>query len=519
MKDKMYGMRCNPALQLPINRGQIAKNKTLQIIFILIFSFFNLHSLSASSDTTAGRIIYPYNATTAIVKAGENFDVWFHSNPGQVVNSIILKSPYIKVSIPAGSITTTSGNWQYDSVSGNTYNTKVKVSVPLGIPEDRYDLILNTSEGEVISNSAVKVIREYKTHYKIFLIADSHLGHRGSEQVPNKLSAFVDMANIINADIVAILGDVVHYHSDPTQLKRRMDLFYQGNEAEGLKGMHDFNAAAFVVAGNHDFQEGGSDGLPYSGYYDLKSDYWNQWHGLQNHFFTYGNSRFMIFNNGWNEYDWQWQRDRAHSWLHEEGSNGNLNVAFAHISRTEYMDTFARDNNIGLYVLGHNHHLGDRNPYIIDQRLVKYYARSVREYMEFLLFRVDDTNGTYMPMGYPNIDPGTEGYGLSTANNKVLENDEENTHADRSTWIYNLSLNFEHENNGNSPFNTATLVNKYEYDIPDARVRFIMPKGAVYSVLEGDVYQAFDGDKFHIVDVDIDLNACSTTVVSIAPVK
>ena len=30
-------------------------------------------------------------------------------------------------------------------------------------------------------------------------------------------------------------------------------------------GMHDFNAATFVVAGNHDFQEGGADGLPKEG--------------------------------------------------------------------------------------------------------------------------------------------------------------------------------------------------------------------------------------------------------------
>ncbi len=504
----------------PLKSRPIGRNQTLQMIFILVFSFLNLHSLSGSTstDNTAGSIIYPYNATTAIVKPGQSFDVWFNSKPGQVVSSVVLKGPYNTALIPSESITTVSGSWEYDPVSENTYNTKIKVRVPQEIPEDRYDLILNTSGGEVISRSAVKVIREYKTNYKIFLIADSHYGQRGTEvMVPNKHTAFVEMANIINPDIVVNAGDVVYYHSDPSQLKERMDLFYQGNEAEGLKGMHDFNAATFVIAGNHDYPEGGIDGLPREGYNDLKSDYWNRWHGLQYHFFRYGNSRFMIFNNGWLGYDWHWQRDRAANWLNGEGSNGNLNVALAHISRTEYMDSFASENDIGLYLLGHNHHLGDRNPYMIDERQVMYYIRSVREYMEFMLFRVDDSKGTFMPVGYTNTDPDTDGYGLSTANNRVLENDEERTNPDMSVWIYNLTLDYEHDNNGSSSYNTATLINKFDYAISDARVRFIMPQGAVYRVSQGSVYQAFDGDKYHVVDVDIHLNASSKTVVKIAP--
>lgn len=498
----------------------IGRTQTLQVVFILFFSFSNLLFLSGFSppDTTAGSIVYPWNATTAIVKTGESFDVWFNSKPEQSVNSAVLKGPYNTVPIPSKSIVTVSGNWQYDPVSGNRYNTKILVKVPQDIPEDRYDLILNTSSGEVTSGRAVKVIREYKTNYKIFLISDSHLAQRGTEVlVPNKHTAFVKMANIINPDIVVNAGDVVYYHSDPSELKKRMDLFYHGNEAEGLKGMHDFNAATFVVAGNHDYQEGGIDGLPREGNCDLKSDYWNRWHGLQYHFFKYGNSRFMIFNNGWLGYDWQWQTDRAAAWLNGEGSNGHLNVAIAHISRTEYMDSFAREKDIGLYLLGHNHHLGDRNPYPLDERLVMYYIRSVREYMEFMLFRVDDTKGSYLPVGYTNTNPDTDGFGLSTANNRVLENDEERVNPDMSVWVYNLTLDYEHENNGSSSSNTATLVNKFDYAIPNARVRFVMPKGAVYTVSKGSVYQAFDGDKYHVVDVDVDLNAASTTEVKIAP--
>ncbi len=505
----------------PVKSKLSGRNQTLQIIFVLIFSFFNLLSISAlsSNDAGAGRIIYPWNATTAIVKTGESFDVWFDTKPDEVVNSVILNGPYNTATIASESIATISGSWQYDPVSGNTYNTKIKVKVPKDLPEDRYDLVLKTSNGEAISRSAVKVIREYKTNYKIYLISDSHFGQRGSEEMmAKKHSAFVELANIINPDIVVNAGDVVSYHSDPSQLKDRMDLFYNGNETNGLKGMHDFNAATFVLAGNHDYPEGGGiNGLPLKGHYDMKSDYWNKWHGLQYHFFKYGNSRFMIFNNGWNDYDWQWQRDRAVYWLHDEGSNGNLKVALAHISRTEYMDSFASENDIGLYMVGHNHHLGDRNPYMLNEKLVKYYIRSVREYMEFMLFQIDDSNGTYLPVGYTNTNPDTDGFELSTANNRVLENDEERSNPDVSVWIYNLTLDYEHVNNGISSNNSATLVNRFDYAIPDARVRFIMPKGFVYTISQGSIYQVFDGDEFHIVDVDIHLNAASTTVVKIAP--
>jgi predicted phosphodiesterase len=524
-----------PALQLQLNQCRqnfqqvktiesipIGRDQSLKMVFILILALFNAQFLSGftSTDTIVGRIIYPWNATTAIVKTGESFEIWFDSKPGQILRSVVLKGPYNTVPIPSESITSKTGTWQYDPVSENTYNQRIMVTVPQDIPEDRYDLVLNTSEGEVISRRAVKVIREYKPNYKIFLISDSHLGQRGTEVlVPNKQTAFIEMANIINADIVVNAGDVVHYHSDPSRLRERMDLFYQGNKEESLKGMHDFNAATFVIAGNHDYPEGGIDGLPREGHYDKKSDYWNQWHGLQYHFFKYGNSRFVIFNNGWVGYDWHWQRDRAVNWLNGGGANGNLNVALAHISRAENMDSFARENDIGLYMVGHNHHLGDRNPYKLDERLVKYYIRRVREYMEFMLIQVDNSQGTFMPVGYTNTDPETDGYGLSTANNRVLENDEEKNNPDMAAWIYNLTLDYEHDNNGSSTYNSATLINKFDHAIPDARVRFVMPKGSTYSVSQGSVYQAFDGDKYHVVDVDIHLDAVSTAVVEIAPVK
>ena len=515
----MYSTRCKMPRSPVAKASQRSNNPSyLMMACLVFFSFVGMLSLyGSSSSEPCGKIMYPWNAITAIAKAGEHFDVWFVADQEQVASSVVLRGPYHSVEIDSESITSVSGEWEYDPISGNTYNTHITVTVPPNVPEDRYDLILNTSCGDVISYRAVKVIRDYKPSYKIFVMADSHMGQGGNELlVASKHTAFVNVANIINADIVINAGDVTYYQSDSTHLRSIMDLFYRGDESKGLLGMHDFDAATFVLAGNHDYQEGREYGLPNIGYYDLKADYWNTWHGLQYHFLRYGNSRFMMFNNGWHTYDWLWQTERAADWLKGDGSGGNLRIATAHISRTEHMHEFAREHHIGLYLLGHNHNLGDRNPYMLDDRLIMYYARAVRKYMEFLLFHVDNDQGTFTPLGVINNDPDTVGYGLSTANNRILVNDEERNNPDASVWVYNLTLDYQFENNGISTYNVATFVNKFDYSIPAARVRFVMPKGNDYVVSKGTIYQAFDGDLFHIIDVDIDLKANSTTVVEIA---
>lgn len=58
-------------------------------------------------------------------------------------------------------------------------------------------------------------------------------------------------------------------------------------------------------------------------------------------------------------------------------------------------------------------------------------------------------------------------------------------------------------------------MNKFEVGFPRARVRFVMPKGKIYTVSNGTIEQAFDGDSFHIVDVRVSLEANSAASVKI----
>lgn len=463
----------------------------------------------AGFAAAAGKIVHPWNAVPTIVKAGEAFEVWFDAGNGQDVNSAELRGPFHSVRIP--SVATETGNWTYDPISGNTYNTRVSASVPADTPTDRYDLVLHTSAGKVESVRAVRVIRETKADYKILHLSDSHLRDGMAHQnglLEKKHTAIVDMANIINPELVFVTGDNIMFGRD---FQDRVDNFYLGNDEHGFKGMHDFNAACFVVAGNHDH---GSE--PYEGHPVEKSRFWNEHHGLQYHGFKYGNGRFMLFSNAWVNYDWAWQRAWFDGWLKDDGAGGNLRVAVAHLSAVDRMGRFANRNGLNLSLVGHNHHLGDRNPWKLDDRLILFYARTVREYLEFNLYQVDDRTGGWSALGDINTNATTDGHGLPTGVCKVLANDELRNDPDHTRWQPNLTLDHARPNDGTTADNLATLVNRFDFDIPDARVRFVMPKGKEYAVSGGTVEQSFDGDSAHIVDVSVDLKARSTTTVRIA---
>jgi len=137
-------------------------------------------SVTVSGDTNPddnfvdgpGKIVYPWRATTAVLKGGESFNVMFIAEPDQTVDSVILKGPYNKL---YPSIDVDTGSWVYDKTSGNKYNTKITVHVPSGSPADRYDLILRTSIGDEVSLGSVKVVKKYQSNYYIMHFSDTKL--------------------------------------------------------------------------------------------------------------------------------------------------------------------------------------------------------------------------------------------------------------------------------------------------------------------------------------------------------
>ncbi|MBN2512428.1 MAG: hypothetical protein JXB18_05770 [Sedimentisphaerales bacterium] len=439
-----------------------------------------------------GKIIYPWNAATAIVKAGENVTVWFNADEGQTVTSAKLRGPCSTVSIPL--VARQTGSWQYDEISGNMYNTRIAITVPAGTPQERYDLILNTTAEQEISHGAVKVVREYKTDYTIMHISDTHLCQGAKiNGLPNglfKISAMVDIANIIGPEMVFITGDLINDNMFPPQ--ERADLFYKGSEVNGLKGVCNFHAASFSAAGNHDFLQQSQTS---AGFYPEKSKFWNQYHGLHYHHFKYGNTRYMIVNTGWEGFDWAYQLKEHISWLADVGP-GNLRIAAYHKSENGIMGAWADTVNLGLAMIGHNHHLAGNNPYELGGRRIQYYANSTREHFAFNLFRIH-SDGSYTAVN----------------NREFVENPSDAP----SLWRPKLKLAYAKANDGTARTNTATLINNFDVGFPNARVRFLMPKGNTYSVSKGTVEQAFDGDSMHVVDVQVAIDPNSMNTIEIYP--
>lgn len=479
-------MKTSAAKQLKKFSSGCFKNSFLNMkkiaIIFLLFCFANVG--------WCGNIVYPWRATTAIVKSGEGFEVWFNADAGQKVSSVILQGPYHTVSTKHKIKT---GSWVYDLTSQNTYNTKITVRVPRTVPADRYDIVLNTSTGFVTSPAGVKVVKEYKSSYYILHFSDIHAFQKGYETTMSRLSTIVDIANIINPEMVFNTGDNLYRPNE-----ERMNQLFAGNDKTGYKGLNQLTAAAFTVAGNHDID---FDNLPEEGFYKEKADLWNKWWGLQSYNFKYGSGRFMMINNGWHGFKPSHQVTAIDPWLQKEGA-GNLRVGAAHI-RNKEMNAFDSIANPGLILIGHNHHIANQNPSPLNNKPIQYIVNSVRDNMEFNLFRVDGKTGNYAPVSE------------LTAQVVYVENPEDN----KTPALYKpkLTLSYLIPNNGSSATNTATIINKFNFPIEGAKVRFVMPLGNSYSVSKGKIEQAFKGASVHVVDVLVNLEPNSTTVVEIRP--
>ncbi|MHC1705711.1 MAG: Ig-like domain-containing protein [Tenuifilaceae bacterium] len=485
-----------------VNIGNCIRKKALAFsIALLLFSL--------STNVWAGKIIYPWRSTTAIVKAGETFEVWYSADDGQTVNSIELQSPYIKVN--ATITNSISQTWIYDQWSGNTCNLKLTVSVPTNTPVDRYDLILKTSTGDEISLAGVKVIKEYKSSFYIFHISDAHRwqGSYDPTKILQSVSTTVDVANIIDPEMIIETGDN-HYPNtnNVSSTIQRINDYMNGfiNGTDFIKGMNHFSAPVFSVPGNHDTPQKNYQLEP-----DLKTPaaYFNQHYGLQAYNFTYGDARFIGLNNSWfsDESDgipnFGHQTDAAKSWLNEVGK-GNFRIGYCHVNTPNPLNAFydplaLAGAPLNLIIVGHCHnsliHTIKGYPDIKIAHSV-YPLREPHRKAPFNLYKVNTVAGTYEPIG--NEVGAHEGLEIADDYNSIK-----------------LKLTYSKANDGSNYDNEATIVNKYGFPITGAKIRFVLPKHSTYYITKGAISQEFDGTTYHIVDVSVDLEANSTTVVKL----
>jgi hypothetical protein len=457
---------------------------------------------SISYIAFAGNIVYPWRATTAILKDGENFEVWYNASAGQTVNSIQLKSDYLTINT---SMSTLTGNWTYDPVSGNTYNNKITVTVPAGTPADRYDLLLNTSTGVETSYGGVKVVKDFKQEYYVVHISDGHLYQSGydSDVILQRKSLIVQMSNIMDAEILIETGD--NMYNVRNHPEREVEYFI-GKPAINTIGMSKASAATFAVAGDHEGLNG-SDYL--QGTDQENSDFVNDYWGLQSHSFKYGSARYMMLNNAWglsatNNKVYQYQVDNAIAWLNGDGAGGNFLLTAGH--NYDRMHHFINNvHPLDVCLSGDRHAQGNGNPWEITPGgpRISYTCNDLRGGMKYMIYRVNNTTGTFtLPAG---------GTGLIEAKASGDVNVP-------STWVPRLKQTFTAANNGTISTNSVTIENKFPFPVLGGKVRFVVPKGSTYAVTNGVVTQEFDGTTVHVVDVtfDVAVNSSSTVFITVA---
>lgn len=475
--------------------------------------------ITISSSSWGQKIVYPWRSSTAIVKSGENFEVWYNADSGQIVNSVELKGPYNTVNATIDN--TLNQTWVYDQWSGNTCNQKLSINVPSGTPADRYDLILKTSTGDEISLAAVKVIKEYKSSYYIMHISDVHRW-QGTYDTPNiilrEVSTIIDIANIINPAMLIETGDSYYPNANnASSTEQRIVEFMTGftntTANQYVNGMNNSYAPVFIIPGNHDTNLKNYElepGYPNPGYETKPAQDWNRNFGLGAQNFIYGNTRFMGVNNSWTPDtgggaagyvpNYKWQLDAANTWMNTVGK-GTFRIAFFHVPQESvppvYNSFKAAGNSLDLMLAGHVHSI-TYSPFIYDSKNI-YTTLTPRDGTKkapFNLYKIDEATGTYQTIG--NAQAANQG--LETAQNYNTSN---------------LKLTYSNLNNGTNSTNTATIVNKFSFPIAGARVRFVVPKGQSYYVLNATITQEFDGTDFHIIDASYNLTPNSTYVVNL----
>lgn len=459
-------------------------------------------SLCLSLISFSANIVYPWRATTAIVKSGDSFEIWFNADANQTVNSVQFKSEFLTITGTNQNIT--SGSWVYDPVSGNTYNRKISIKVPETTPTDRYDLILNTTTGQVNSFGGVKVVKEFKTEYYVTHISDGHLyqGGYNSDVVLQRKSLIVQMSNLMDAEILIETGD--NMYNVRNHPEREVEYFI-GKPAIGTIGMAKATAATFAVPGDH---EGliGNDFM--QGTDQQNSDFVNDYWGLQSHSFKYGSGRFMMLNNAWglsttNNKVYQYQVDDAIAWLNGAGAGGNFLLTAGH--NYDRMHHFINNvHPLNICLSGDRHSQGNGNPWEITPGgpRISYTCNDLRGGMKYMIYRVNNATGTFtLPAG---------GTGLIEAKASGDVNIP-------SSWVPRLKQTFSAINNGTVSSNSVTVENKFPFPVLGGKVRFVVPKGSSYNATNGVVSQQFDGDNVRVVDVNFDVAANSSTTVSVAP--
>lgn len=483
-------------------------------IFTLIFNF---HSI-------ANQIIYPWRACPTIVPVGKTIAILYDNLTGLRVDSVILEGPYNRVVLRVDSVLW--GKFEYDSFTKATASSQIKVTIPEGTPEELYDLIVKSGSETNISKRSVKVLKEYRNPHHFIHISDPHVSRQwvgtdgnGYSKELELLDRFIKLANIIHPEYVIVTGDIIHDYTrfdanplgwggvmrtgseqHPT-VEEKYKNYLEG--ANGFSGVYGFNAPVFSIPGNHDFYGLKADDYP------AKATQWNRLMGKRVFGFSYLDTRFIAADDYLGDPVVDIPDHAPMSGLQgkvlenflSSAGPGKMRIIAQH--RPDRVDTtFMNRQRIQLLLNGHFHE--PQEGFVGTTPTLNIRPGSISKSGEiavwkktlgfFRIFTIEGDTFRYSPA-------------LRFCENPTAPYDQ---------LVMNLTLDFKKDNTGKFFANEAVLSNHFEIDLPDCRVRFIMPKRKRgYKVSGGKIYQTIENSRFLVLDVRTDVKSHGNTIVKI----
>ena len=468
------------------------------------------------------RIVYPWRACPAIVEMGKNLEILFENQTASPMDTVFLEGPFNRVVILNPEIQ--SGRFEYDSFTKMSVNNKIKITIPEGIPEELYDLVVKCG-GEVSrSKKSVKVVKKFLNPYCFIHITDPHTSRQwvgtpedGYAKELELLDKFIEVANIIHPEFIIVTGDIIHHYTrinadsigwGGTLLTKWEELptveekyrnYFEGSH--GLSGVYGFNAPTFSLPGNHDFYGYNSDD------YRNIASLWNRVMGKRVYGFAYSDTRVIAADDylGDPVIDIPahapmsgLQGIALDSFLNVVGT-GKLRIMAQH--RYDRVDTsFLNSRQISLLLNGHSHiphheYVGT-TPTLSIRPGVVCRSGEIDQWEKTLgFFRIFTIDGDSYSFSEPIrfCDNPVEAY------NNIRPN---------------LSLTFGNDNTGKSKSNEVVLVNDLSISLKDCNIRFIMAKGN-YKVEGGAIYQSIETPLYTVLDVRLNVEAKSKKVVKV----
>lgn len=488
----------------------------------LVFLIPLLLHACAPPGVVAGNIIYPWRATSAIVKAGDGFCIWYNNVTNAMIDSVRLLGPFHNVALDIDSISV--ARFEFDSYTLASVNNRIWVHVPRSAPAELYDLAIHGGIETDVSYSSVQVLAQYNPSHCFIHISDLHVSRQWQGSAENGyakelelLDSFIKVANIIAPDFIIITGDNIHHYTrldadstgwggrklyDAEQrplVEEKYAALFSG--AKGFSGLHDLQAPLFIATGNHDFY-----GVPSQDHL-AQALQWNALCGLRVYGFSFAGTRVIVADDflGDPEIDIPdknpmsgLQGKKLAAFLAEEGP-GRLRIMAQH--RPDRIDTaFINRNRINILLNGHRHepfqeYVGATPTLSIRPGTVcKSGTRAdwKKELGLFRIFYIQDSVFTVTPPLRFCQDP--------TVPYRELRP--------------NLTATLREPNDGSVKNNKATLCNRLPVALPRCHIRFIMKKGK-YVVTGGTVEKVIQTDRLTLVDVRTPVPSGETKTIAI----